>query len=209
MSGVLSELVPRRALALYEREAEVDELIDALDEELSPDEEQGLQARLADALQYAVDKREAYGLFLMRLDQIQANSKREIERLKLRIDHIENAKTRMRRYAVAAIRALGSDQKGKFRKLMGHTVTLFIRALPSSVEITDEAAIPSEFKRVSVQMPATLYERLCVLAPVIAELQLKDLHIDKEAIKRALEAGREVTGADLRLPGHDHTLVVK
>lgn len=207
--NLLASIVPSRALALYEREAEVDALIDVLDEELSPDEEQELQVRLAEALQYAVDKREAFGLFLMRLDQIQGNAKRDIDRLRLRIDQIENMKARLKRYGVAAIRALGSDEKGKFRKLMGHTLTLFIRALPASVEIKDEAAIPSEFKRVSVQMPAQLYERLCVLAPIIAELPLKDLHIDKEAIKKALESNRDVPGADLRLAGHDHTLVVK
>ena len=69
--------------------------------------------------------------------------------------------------------------------------------------------MPAELKHVTVQMPAALYERLCVLAPVIAELPIKEVVIEKEPIRRALEANRDVPGADLRLSGHDHTLVVK
>jgi hypothetical protein len=208
--GTTLQALPARALHLYEAEHELLALMDAdPEEEFGPEQEQELAAAIAESLQYVAEKRERFGLFLMWLDQQHANAKREIDRLRLRQTRLENLKARLKRYGVLAIRSLGTDQKGKFRKLVGTTVTLFIKALPASVDITDEAAVPSEYKKVCVQMPAQLYERLCTMAPVIAELPLKDVSIDKEAVRKALEQNREVPGADLRLPGHDHTLIVK
>ena len=129
----LPQVMPQRELALWEREQEVRALLDAQDEELTPEQDAELQTAISEALQYAIEKREAYGLQLLRLDQQEGLAKREIERLRLRIDHIGHIRDRMKRYAINAIRALGTDQHGRFRKLAGHTLTMFLRALPTSV----------------------------------------------------------------------------
>ena len=203
------EIGPTRALALYEAEHELLALMDAEEQELGPEQEEEIQAALSEMLQYAVEKRESFGLFLMFLQRQVELARQEITRLRGRIERMENLDQRLRKYGVNAIRSLGTDHKGKFRKLVGHTITLFVRALPASVLITDEQAVPSEFKRLTIQLPATLYERLATVAPVLVEQRIVDVHIDKELIRRAIEQGREVPGADLRLSGHDHALVVK
>ncbi len=62
------------------------------------------------------------------------------------------------------------------KKLEGRTATFMLRAVPPSVVITDEAAIPEEFKRTTVSVS-----------------------IDKVAIKKAISGGRDVEGADLSM----------
>ena len=202
-------ITPSRALTLYEAEHELLQLMDQEEEVVSPEEEAEIQARLSEQLQYTIDKRESFGKFLLWLDQQQENSKHEIERLRKRAQRMHNLSERLRRYAVVAIRALGPDQKGDFRKLAGRTVMLFLRALPVSVEIRDASQVPHEFKRVTVQLPAERWVQLVADNPVLAGTEVKAVDISKEEVRRALQSGREVPGADLRLPGHDHTLVVK
>lgn len=203
------QALPERALSLYDAHQELLALWDQEGDVVSPEQEAERQAELADALTYAIDKRERFGLFLLWLDQQQENAKHEIDRLRLRAQRMENLSEKLRRYAINTIISLGTDREGKWRKLVGHTVTMFLRALPVSVEIQNEAAVPHEFKRVTIQLPAEMWVRLVATNPELVGRDLKEVSIDKESVRRALQAGREVPGADLRLKGHDHTLVVK
>lgn len=203
------QAMPERALSLYDAEHELLALWDSEGETASSEEEAERQAQLAETLTYSVEKREKFALFLLWLDQQQDIAKREIERLRMRSQRMENLSTQLRRYAINTILSLGTDHGGKWRKLFGHTTTMFLRALPVSVEIRDEAAVPHEFKKITIQLPATVWVNAVADAPVLVGYDIKAVDIDKEAVRRALQAGREVPGADLRMKGHDHTLVVK
>ena len=203
-------MIETKALSLYQAEHALQEIFDTdIEEALTPEEDAEAQAVLAEAIQFTIQKREDFGLFLLWIDQQSATARQEIHRLRQRIERMEKLSERLRRYGVAAIRSLGTDHKGKFRKLAGRTITLFIRALPASVRIFDEAAVPAQYKRVTVQMSARLFEDLAATTAPLAELPIKEVSIDKEAVRKALERGLEVPGADLNLSGHDHALVVK
>jgi len=54
----------------------------------------------------------------------------------------------------------GVDDKGKYRRLEGKTTTFSIRGCPPSVEITDESAIPSEYKTLVLKLPAATWEQI-------------------------------------------------
>ena len=60
---------------------------------------------------------------------------------------------------VETIENLGTDGKGKFRKLEGKTTTFSLRACPPSVEATDESAIPAEYKALTLKLPAVMWEQ--------------------------------------------------
>ena len=60
------------------------------------------------------------------------------------------------------------------KKLEGQTTTLSLRAAPASVLITDHDAVPAEYKEIRTEVV-----------------------INKDAVKRALKAGRKVPGAGL------------
>jgi len=57
--------------------------------------------------------------------------------------------------------ALGLDAKGKRKTLEGTTITLSLRGSDKRVEITDEAAVPTRYKRVTVTLPAETWELVC------------------------------------------------
>lgn len=197
-------------LTLFRVEDHLLALLDSA-ELVAPEQEAEYRRELAEAIQASADKRESFGQYLLYLDALQKTGKAEIDRIKRRIETITNTERRLKRIAVDVIKNWGTDSKGKFRHLMGHTVTMFVRALPSSVEIIDDSQVPDEYKRVTVDMPLTLWQRLIRKNSdeQLAELPIKYTHTSKELIERALIDGRHVPGTDLRLAGSDHTLIIK
>ncbi len=163
------------ALTLYEIEDRLAALLDSA--ELVPDEQDAeFEMELAEQFRLAADKRESCGRFL-KVCEAQVNAcNAEIERLKDRRDRIEGAVERMRQIIARVIEKQGTDERGVYRRLEGHTFTFSLRRTPASVVIEDEAEVPARFKRVNVV-------------------------IDKRAVRTALDAGESVPGADLSLGG--------
>jgi len=131
-------------------------------------------ARVSEYLSAAVAKRDRFCEFLQHLESLEAQAKAEEERLAARRRKLAEMRESLEEYAVRAMEATGKT------KLEGQLHTMKLRKLPPSVVILDEALIPDNLKRVP---PAP--------RPVP----------DKVAIQRALLAGREVPGADLRIGG--------
>ena len=77
-------------------------------------------------------------------------------------------------YVIPILEALPEPRKGT-RRLEGQTSTLALASCPASVNITSETAIPARFL---VEIPATTRP-------------------DKDAIKKAIQAGEGVAGAEL------------
>jgi hypothetical protein len=77
----------------------------------------------------------------------------EVERLQGRKRHLAGRVDWLKRYLQAEMEAVGKD------KVRGPTLAVFLAKAPASCEITDEAAVPDQFKRTRVEI-----ERAAVLA---------------------------------------------
>jgi hypothetical protein len=189
------------AAPLYVIEEQLAALIETA-ELVSPEQEQEFRAELQTALTAAVDKRDRVGQFLAHLEQQIDFAKFEIERLKQRRATCERALERLENYVIETIENLGTDSKGKYRALEGKTTTFSLRACPPSVEVTDETAIPSEYKMLLLKLPAVTWEQLLdgleieQRATVLRQVKSPEVIVDKRSIKAALDGGA-VPGAGL------------
>lgn len=131
-----------------------------------------VETRVAEYLGAAVAKRDRFAEFLYHLDGLEIACKTEESRLAERRRRIAKLRSDLEFYAIRAMEAVGRT------KLEGNLHTMKLRTLPTAVVILDEAAVPDAYMRMP---PAP--------APVP----------DKGAIKKAIEAGIDVPGCDLRI----------
>jgi len=147
------------AAPLYVIEDHLAALIETA-ELVSPEQEQEFRTEFQTALTAAVEKRDRVGQFLAHLEQQIEFAKFEIDRLRQRKVTCERAIARLESYVIETIENLGTDSKGKYRTLEGKTTTFSLRACPPSVDVTTEPAEPSEYKTLTLKLPAVTWERL-------------------------------------------------
>jgi hypothetical protein len=170
---------------------------------VSPEQEQEFRAEFAAALMAAVEKRDRVGQFLAHLEQQIDFARFEIDRLKQRKAACERAHERLENYVIDTIENLGTDSKGKYRRLEGKTTTFGLRACPPSVELSDESAIPAEFKVLTLKLPAMMWEQVLERldieerAVILRHVKNPEVTVDKRGIKAALDGGAEVLGVRL------------
>jgi hypothetical protein len=76
------------------------------------------------------------------------------------------------------------------------------------VEITDESAIPSEYKLLILKLPAVTREQLLdgleieQRAAVLGQVKSPEVSVDKRSIKAAVDGGVDVPGAGLVIGRH-------
>ena len=87
----------------------------------------------------------------------------EIVRLRERKATYQRALGRIENYVIHTIEVLGKDAKGKYRRLEGKTVTFSLAGCPPSVEITDESAVPAEYRALTLKLPALVWEQILAL----------------------------------------------
>ncbi len=195
------------SVSLYDAEVNLEALAECV-ETITPEQEQQFLADFGAALLAAAEKRDRVAFYLLHLEQQAGFAKAEIKRLQDRKASYERAQERLEHYVIHVIEELGVDAKGKFRILEGKTSTLKLAGLPPSVEITDEAKVPLDFKHVSVKLPAKLLETMLdaldleTRAVVMELLKKSEASLDKKAIKAAFDAKQPVEGADLNINGH-------
>ena len=195
------------AAQLYVIEDHLAALIETA-ELVSPEQEQEFRAEFQTALTAAVDKRDRVGQFLAHLEQQIDFAKFEIDRLRQRKATCERALARLEDYVIGTIENLGTDSKGKYRRLEGKTTTFSLRACPPSVEVTDESAIPAEYKLLILKLPAVVWEQLLdgleieQRAAVLGQVKSPEVSVDKRSIKAALDGGADVPGAGLAIGRH-------
>ena len=146
---------------------------------VSSEQEREFREEFQAALTAAVDKRDRVGQFLAHLEQQIEFAKFEIDRLRQRKANFERALERLENYVIETIENLGTDVKGRYRKLEGKTTTFSLRACPPSVEVTDESAIPAKYKTLLLKLPAVMWEQL-----------LDGLEIEQRAVVRTSEKSR-------------------
>jgi hypothetical protein len=188
------------AAPLYVIEDQLAALIET-SELVSPEQEQEFRAEFQAALTAAVEKRDRVGQFLAHLEQQIDFAKFEIERLRQRKATYERTLTRMEDYVIETIENLGTDGKGKYRTLEGKTTTFSLRGCPPSVEVTDEAAVPSDYKTLTLKLPAVTWEQVLdgldieQRAAVLGEVKSPEVSVDKRSMKAAIDGGVGVPGA--------------
>jgi hypothetical protein len=190
------------AKPLYAIEEHLAALIDTADL-LTPAEEQDFIEEFQRTLAEAVEKRDRVGQFMAHLEQQVAFASSEIERLKNRRSVYQHALERLEEYVLRTIRSLGRDAKGKYRKLEGNTITFSLAACPPSVELVDEAAVPSDYKVFTLKISGGAWESFLEqleekqLAALVRAVNYHEISVDKRLVKAAITAGDSVAGASL------------
>ena len=108
----------------------------------------------------AKEKRGRLGSFLAYCEAMAEMASKEITRLQKRRDFFTRTVERLEGYVELILRNLGKDAKGKWLRLEGNTSSFTLKNLPPSTTITDEAAVPTAYKTVSVTLPAPLWEQM-------------------------------------------------
>jgi hypothetical protein len=201
----------RGAESLYAIEDGLLALIDS--EELVPEEkEREFQAALAKQFGKAVAKRDAVGQFIRHCEMMAEASKSEETRLRERRKFYERAAEKMRSYVKNILEALGTDERGSWRRLEGNTFSFFLRDNHPSVRIVDSEAVPDRFKDITMTVPAdVMHEVLSAISPELRDrfvnsVKNTEIEIPKTPIKKAFESGELVDGADLV---HEMALVIR
>jgi hypothetical protein len=185
---------------------DLEERLEALSnsaETVTPDQEQAFLAEFQAALAGAADKRDRVAGMLARLENQQAFASAEIKRLQEFKAGKARDQERLEGYVAYCIDSLGRDAKGKRKKLEGNMTVMFLKACPVSLEVVDEAAVPAEFKRATVTLPAAVWNDVFLALDedfretVIAAAGDFAIAVDKRAAKAAMEAGADVPGAKL------------
>lgn len=214
-STAVAPITPVNPASLFELEEDLQALLDT--EALVPPEQVAeFRRELGAALKASISKRDRVAQFIRFCEMQQANCDDEITRLQARKRTFMVAENRVREYVVNVIESLGTDAKGKFSKLEGDLATFSLRTNPVSVEFEDERRVPPRWKTISLRMSWNQWISIvCSLAnyepSLLADLrQVADaatLNTAKPPIKKAIEAGHTVPGADLKMG--EHSLVVK
>src|ERR1017187_2892761 len=195
--GVMAALavVPSPAVtaaSLYMIEGHLAALIETA-ELVSAEQEQEFRAEFQAALTAAVDKRDRVGQFLAHLEQQIAFARFQIDRLRQRKATCERALVRLENYGIGTIEGLGTDSKGKYPRLEGKTTTFSLRACPPSVEVTDESAIPAEYRMLLLKLPAVTWEQLLngleieERSAVLEQVNRPEVSVDKRSIKAVID----------------------
>lgn len=133
-----------------------------------PEDRAALEAEIVVYLEAEIRKVDGIAGYLAHCDAQVKFASEEIQRLQQRKNTYENRHDALKQYVIRVM-----EDSGK-KKIEGRTSTLMLRACPAAVLVTDEKQLPAEFV---VSKTTT--------AP------------DKRAIKAAIEAAREVPGAEL------------
>jgi hypothetical protein len=153
-------------MPLWEIESELETLIDSVEtcpDELRPE----LEKRIARYLGAEIEKVDRIAGLLSSLDNVQANARAEIERLRARQQSAEKTAARLEQYVLHVIRQRGGQP------LRGQNVTLSARHSEALV-IDDPATVPDEWKRTTITVD-----------------------IPKDPIKKAIKAGETVAGVHI------------
>ena len=195
------------AAPLYLIEDQLAALVETA-ELVSPEQEEEFRLEFQTALTAAVEKRDRVGQFLAHLEQQIDFARSEIDRLRQRKAAFERALARVEEYVIDTIENLGTDSKGKYRRLEGKTTTFSLRGCPPSVEISDESLIPAEYKTLLLKLPAVTWEQLLdrleieKRAEVLGQVRSPEVSVEKRPIKAAIDGGAAVPGAGLAIGKH-------
>ena len=160
------------------------------------------------ALRRTKEKRDAVVAFLRHCEQQQRFADAEIERIEKRKAFIASVGEQLERYVVHLIEQLAPVDRKGIQRLEGNVSSMRIQKNPDSVVITDMNAIPAPYKRVTISMPAYVWETLLVRVGTEdrkvfeSRVEKVESRADKKAIAAELKNGITISGADLKFGGN-------
>lgn len=155
-------------VTLYEISDHLLALVDTLEMCDTEEKRAECEADIVATVAAQIQKTDDFAHFLAHLESQAEFADSEIERVKQRKQTLVNTQKRLEQYAIRVMQNLN------VKKMKGNTTELSLRQNAAAVEITDEAQVPAEFKIVH-----------------------QTVTVDKRAVKKAIESGAEVPGADL------------
>lgn len=199
-------------ITLYEATENVLAIMDTLPMVEDENERKELEASLAHAISEEVRKVDGFAAHLKKLDSAVAFLKAREAELADRRKMLVNRSDRLKRYAVTVIENMPRRETKagtRYARLEGREYSLGLRAGRARVSVTDEQAVPSQYKDVTVKMPLETWQEIegelgvygsqqdfeawkAVLNSVKADItvRLTDVHA-------ALDAGEDVPGAEI------------
>ena len=158
MSAALAPVVPIRG-TLYQIVEHLDALYDTEALAETAEEQAAIQADIARWIEAEIRKVDAVAGSLRYYKQQQQNADEEIARLEKRKAIFASRYDRTKQCVIVAMELL------KLRRLDGRTNTITLQPCPVSVDVTDESAVPIDYKHVTVTMPAVTWEWLQTSLP--------------------------------------------
>lgn len=194
--------VPSTSMTLYALEDALQCFAQTADL-VPPEQAEEFAAALTQARSQAAVKRDNVSHWIAQMESQAELAGKEIALLQKRKAVCERAARRMKATIIRIITMLGKDAKGKWPKLEGVTTSLTLKGCVKSVEVTDEFAVPTAYKRATVTLPAELWEQMLdsldleMRAQVIEAVRAPRLEVSLSTAKKALDAGVEIPGAKL------------
>jgi len=203
-----------KALTLYSVEEELLALLDTEEMVEGEDERYAILNEIAEANHAAVAKRDNVIRFLNHVDHQVAGIKVEQDRLARLKKTYENGKKRFEDYIVKVIEEFAPPAKRGSPKLEGSIGVLSIAKKPATVQVDDPTLLPYPLLDVDVRIDGETFKEIRVVLGlagadgIVAELTRQATYIPKKIeIKRAIQAGQIIPGADIKFGGN--RLVVK
>lgn len=197
VAGVGAAVAATAAPTLYRLEDDLAALLNSV--ELIPDEEQDARLQIFDEIAEksaaALLKRDGTARYIRTLESMRKAVADEIKWLADRKKRIESHQERVEARVVRIIEQFAPERAdGKSMRLEGHTFVLALRKNPDRTHISDEAAVPDHFKRITVQMPLDQWK---AFAGEQWERWESKIDVPLKPVKEALDAGEDVPGADV------------
>jgi len=203
-----------KALTLYSVEEELLALLDTEEMVEGEDERYAILNEIAEANHAAVAKRDNVIRFLNHVDHQVAGIKVEQDRLARLKKTYENGKKRFEDYIVKVIEEFAPPAKRGSPKLEGSIGVLSIAKKPDTVQVDDPVLLPYPLLDVDVRIDGETFKEIrAVLGmagadEIVGELTRQAKYTPKKAeIKKAIQAGQIIPGADIKFGGN--RLVVK
>jgi Siphovirus Gp157 len=189
MSAALAPVIPIRG-TLYEIAAHLDALYDTEALAATAEEQAAIQVDIARWIEAEIRKVDSVAGYMRYCVQQQRNADQEIARLQNRKAAFASREERTKECVIVAMELL------KLKRLEGRTNTTTLQPCPISVNITDESAVPIDYKSITVTMPATTWEWVQTGLP--EEIRPSKTAISKSRIAAAIQKQKiDVPGATL------------
>ena len=203
-----------KALTLYNIEENLLALLDTEEMVEGEDDRLAILNEIAEATQFAVAKRDNLIRFLGHVDHQISGIKTEQERLANLKKSYESGKKRVEAYVVSVIEEFAPPAKRGSPKLEGSIGVLSIAKKPDTVQVDDPVLLPYPLLDVDVRIDGETFKEIrAVLGmagadEIVGELTRQAKYTPKKAeIKKAIQAGQIIPGADIKFGGN--RLVVK
>lgn len=207
--SVVDRAVTGPARSLFEIEDFLAAMVESA-EAVTPEQMKEYLSDLGEASDIAVQKRDRCAQAIFRYEEMiqivearRAHLQDRMDQMAILVQRVRDEQRKFEKYLISIVEQYGAAPKGaKNKRLEGRMFALALATSPDSVVVTEEKAVPKEFKKVAVKIALPVYERLVELGFTQGytekEMPQGIVEVVKAEVKKALDAGEDVPGADLK-----------